>query len=50
MQLNMTRIEELKAKLRAREGKAGYEKNCEMLKAEIERLTPKPKEEPDNAE
>lgn len=34
----MTRIEELKAKLAAREGKPGLEKNCEAIKAEITKL------------
>ncbi len=33
-----TRIEQLKAKLAAREGQAGYKKNCEALRLEIARL------------
>ena len=33
----MKRIADLKAKLRARDGKPGYEKNCEELRAMIER-------------
>lgn len=32
------RLEELKAKLRAREGQPAYKKNVEALKKEIERL------------
>jgi len=34
----MTRLETLKAKLRAREGKSEYTKNCEALREEIARL------------
>lgn len=34
----MNRIEHLEAKLAAREGKPGYEKNVEAIKAEIARL------------
>lgn len=34
----MTRIDELKRKLAARQGVPGYEKNCEVLRAEIARL------------
>ena len=34
----MTRLEQLKAKFRAREGKKEYEENVKMLKLEIERL------------
>lgn len=30
-------LEDMKAKLAAREGVPGYEKNCEVLKAEIAR-------------
>lgn len=32
------RITELKAKLKAREGKSEYKKNCEAIRAEIARL------------
>jgi hypothetical protein len=32
------RLLKLRAKLQARENVAGYEKNCEEIKAEIERL------------
>ena len=35
---DMTRLQKLRDKLRARQGKAGYEKNCETLAAEIARL------------
>jgi hypothetical protein len=34
----MTRLEELKAKLAAREGRPEYRANCEALRKEIERL------------
>ena len=34
----MTRLEELRAKLKARDKKPGYEKNCDDLRAEIARL------------
>lgn len=34
----MTRLEKLRARLAAREGVPGYEKNCEALRAEIARL------------
>ncbi len=33
----MTRLEQLKAKLKARKGVPGYEKNCAALEAEIAR-------------
>ena len=35
---NGTRLLQLRKKLKAREGKAGYEKNCEHLRDEILRL------------
>lgn len=31
----MTRLTDLKAKLKARQGKSGFEENCQALKAEI---------------
>lgn len=34
----MTRLEALKAKLAAREGKSEYKKNCEEIRKEIARL------------
>lgn len=34
----MTRLEELKEKLRQREGKPGWKPSVEKIKAEIERL------------
>lgn len=34
----MTRIDQLKGKLAAREGKPGYKKNCEEIRREIARL------------
>jgi hypothetical protein len=34
----MTRLNDLKAKLAAREGKPEYRENCEALRKEIERL------------
>lgn len=34
----MKRIDDLKAKLKARTGKPGYEKNCEEIRAEIAKL------------
>lgn len=34
----MTRLEALKAKLAAREGKSEYKKNCEAIREEIARL------------
>lgn len=34
----MTRIDDLKRKLAARQGIPGYEKNCDALRAEIARL------------
>lgn len=34
----MTRLEQLKAKLRARDGQPGYQQNCEAIRAEIARL------------
>lgn len=34
----MSRIEQLKRKLEARTGVPGYERNCEAIRAEIERL------------
>lgn len=34
----MTRIEQLKQKLAARQNVPGYEKNCEAIQAEIDRL------------
>lgn len=38
----MTHLEKLKNKLRAREGVPGYEKNCEVIRAEIARLEAPP--------
>jgi len=38
----VNRIDQLKKKLNARKGVAGYEKNCEMIEAEIARLTAPP--------
>jgi hypothetical protein len=35
----LSRIETLQKKLKAREGQSGFEKNCEMIRQEIERLT-----------
>jgi len=32
------RLTKLRAKLKARKGKAGFEKNCEMIEAEIARI------------
>lgn len=43
-----SRLDDLKRKLAARQDKSGYEKNCEMLRAEIERLSPVAS--PDNQE
>lgn len=37
-QPDTTRLQKLRDKLRARQGKAGYEKNCEALVSEIARL------------
>lgn len=37
-QIRLSRIQQLKKVLRAREGKPEYEKNCELIRAEIERL------------
>lgn len=37
----MTYLEQLKARLKAREGVPGYEKNCEALRAEISRVEKK---------
>lgn len=37
-----SRLDTLRNKLRAREGIPGYEKNCQVLKAEIARLETKP--------
>lgn len=37
----MTRLEILKAKLAAREGKSEYAKNCEEIRKEIARLEKK---------
>lgn len=37
-QPDTTRLQKLRDKLRARQGKAGYEKNCEALALEIARL------------
>lgn len=34
----MSRLDELKAKLRAREGRPGFEENCEAIRAEIARI------------
>ena len=35
---NTERLEQLRNKLKARQGKAEYVKNCEAIKAEIARL------------
>jgi hypothetical protein len=37
-EFDMTRLEALKRKLAAREGKAEFKENCEALRAEIARL------------
>ena len=34
----MTELERLRAKLRAREGRPGFEKNCEEIRARIAEL------------
>ena len=34
----MTRLEQLEAKLAARKDKPGFEKNCEEIQAQIDRL------------
>lgn len=38
----MTRLDALKQKLAAREGKSEYKKNCEAIREEIARLERKP--------
>lgn len=43
----MTRLEQLKRKLKAREGKAEYVRNCEELRAEIARLEAQAQENED---
>ena len=40
LQATGTRLIALRSKLKAREGVAGYEKNCEELRKEIARLEP----------
>lgn len=42
----MTRLEALKQKLAAREGKSEFKKNCEEIRKEIARLEGKPDERP----
>lgn len=39
-EFNMARIDALKRKLAAREGKAEFKENCDELRAEIARLDP----------
>ena len=37
----MTRLDDLRAKLKARKGKSGFEDNCKAIEAEIARLEAK---------
>lgn len=39
MDMIAARLDDLKAKLAEREGKTGYKRNCEELRAEISRLS-----------